>query len=140
MAYNQGPITAFILSLIGGILILITGIVGLAWFGAAGPYWGGFGGWMSGMMGGYHGFFGGGEYGFFAVLSLLGLVSGVLIIVGAIMLRSRPQDHLVWGVLILIFALVSFADMGGYLIGALLGIAGGALAISYRPGSSKTAA
>ena len=133
MTYSQGPVTSFVLSLIGGLFVLTTGIVGLVWFGAAGPYWEGFGGWMSGMMGGYHGFIGGGEYGFFSVLSLLGLVSGALMIAGAAMLRARPKDHLVWGVLILVFAVVSFVDMGGYFIGAVLGIAGGALAISYRP-------
>jgi nitrate/nitrite transporter NarK len=28
---------------------------------------------------------------------------------------------------------MSFVDMGGYIIGAVLGIIGGAFAISYRP-------
>lgn len=47
MATNQGPTTAYILSLVGGIIILAVGIVGLAWFGLNGPYWGGFGGFMT---------------------------------------------------------------------------------------------
>jgi CDP-diglyceride synthetase len=88
---------------------------------------------MGGMMSNSHGFTSGGEFEFFGVLSILGLLSGVIMIVGAVMLRMHPSDHLIWGAIILIFAVVSFADMGGYFIGAILGIVGGALAISLRP-------
>ena len=135
MATNQGPITAFALSLAGGIIIFVVGIVGLAWFGFGEPAWGGLGNWMSGMMNNYHGFGMGGEniYGFFGVLSFIGLFSGAVMITGAFMLRMHPQDHLTWGILILIFSIVSFAGMGGYFIGAVLGIIGGAFAIAYRP-------
>ncbi len=132
MESNQGILASYILSLLGGVIVLVTGLVGLAWFGSGGPAWGGFGGWMSSMMGGYHGFMGGGEFGLFSFASVLGLISGIVMIAGAIMVRSRPQDHLIWGVPILVFALVSFLDMGGYIVGGLLGIAGGALALSYR--------
>ncbi len=133
MESDHKPVVSFILSLIGGAIVLVVGVVGLVWFGAGGPNWTGLGGWMSGMMSGYHNFMGGGEFGLFSVISVLGLISGIIIIVGAVMLRARPEDHLIWGTLILIFALVSLADMGGYFIGALLGIIGGAFAISYRP-------
>ncbi len=88
---------------------------------------------MTTMMNRTHNFMGGGQYGFFSVLSILGLFAGMIIIMGAVMLRMRPQDHLTWGILIIVFALVSFVDMGGYFIGAILGIIGGALAISYLP-------
>jgi hypothetical protein len=133
MESTQTPITSYILSLIGGAIILFTGIVGLFWFGAGGPGLSGFGGWMSGMMSGSHGFMGGGEFGLFSVISILGIVAGAIIVVGAVMLRARPMDHLTWGALILVFSIVSIADMGGYGIGAVVGIAGGALAMSYRP-------
>jgi len=119
-------------SLAGGVIVLVVGIVGLLWFGAGGPSWTGFGGWMSGMMQGYHGFSGGGQFCFFSVISILGLISGAVMIASAMMFRNRPQDHIIWGVLVLVFALVSLADMGGYFIGAILGIVGGALALSYR--------
>ena len=89
---------------------------------------------MGGMMGD-HGFFGGyaGSYTLFGVLSAVSLISGIIVLAGAVMLRARPQEHIAWGVVILVFSIVSFAGMGGYFIGALLGIAGGALALSYRP-------
>jgi hypothetical protein len=85
------------------------------------------------MMGTTHVFTGGGEFGFFGVLSILGLFSGVIMIVTAVMLWMHPSDHFIWGTIFLIFAFVSFADMGGYLVGAILCIVGGALAISFRP-------
>ncbi len=133
---SQGQITSSILSLIGGIIVLLTAFIGLFWFALGGPAWGGFGGWMSGMMSGYHGWMSGavgyGLYGLFSIVSVIGLISGIIMIFGAAMLRAKPQEHVTWGVLIIIFAVVSLVDMGGYFIGALLGIAGGAMALSYR--------
>jgi hypothetical protein len=138
MATSQGPTIAYALSLAGGVIILLVSAVGLAWFALGGPYWGGYGGWMGGMMG-YHGFFGGyaGSYGFFGVLSAVGLISGIIIVTGAVMLRARPQEHTAWGVVILVFSIVSFVGMGGYFVGALLGIAGGAFALSYHPRTER---
>ena len=139
MESNQGLKAAFALSFIGGIIVFVTGIVGLVWFGSGGPGWMGFGSWMGRMMQGYHGFGGGGQYGFFSVVSILGLISGVAILTGAIMLRSRPQDSIIWGVLVLVFAIVSIADMGGYFVGAILGIVGGALALGHHAPAAQQA-
>jgi len=49
------------------------------------------------------------------------------------MLQSRPDQVQTWGVLILVFAVVSFFSMGGFLIGAILGIVAGILALTWRP-------
>lgn len=56
MSTNASSVTAYILSLIGGVIVLLSGVIGLAWFGSSGPSWGGFGGFMGRMMNGYHGF------------------------------------------------------------------------------------
>jgi hypothetical protein len=64
--------------------------------------------------------------------SAIGLVSG-LVLVGGLMLQSRPDQVQTWGVLILVFAVVSFFSMGGFLIGAILGIVAGILALTWRP-------
>jgi hypothetical protein len=135
METSQGPRLSYILSLIGGLIVLLYGFMSLVMFALYGPYWSGIGGWMSGMMGGYHDFMGiyGGSYDFFAVLSIIGLVCGILIIVGAAMLRAHPQEHAMWGTVIIVFSAISFVGMGGFFIGAVLGIIGGAFAISYRP-------
>jgi bacteriorhodopsin len=60
----------------------------------------------------------------------LGLIMGALVIVFALHMRSKPADRKTYGVLILVFSLVSFIGMGGFLIGAILGFVGGVLAIA----------
>jgi hypothetical protein len=135
MGANQVSIPVFILSLIGGLIVLLYSLFSLVTFGIYGPYWNGIGGWMDGMIGGFHDFMGiyGGSYEFFAVLTIIGLVCGILIVAGAAMLRARPQEHGMWGTVIIVFSAISFVGMGGFFIGAVLGIVGGALAIAYRP-------
>jgi uncharacterized protein involved in cysteine biosynthesis len=140
METSYGPTTSYILSLIGGLIVLLYGLMSLVMFGLYGPYWNDIGDWMGGMMGGYHDFMGfyGGAYEFFTVLTIIGLVCGILIVVGAVMLRANPQDHAMWGTVIIIFSAISFVGMGGFFIGAVLGIIGGAFAISYRPRTAGT--
>jgi hypothetical protein len=91
------------------------------------------------MMDGYesmmHGF--GVPLGYMSVLSIIGLIAGILVLIGAVMLNARPEDHVTWGAIILAFSVISLLGMGGFYVGALLGIAGGALALSRRP-ATKT--
>ena|SRR3989304_3568495 len=119
---------ALALSLIGGILMLIGGIVPLIAF-LSGGYGYGYG--YGGMMGGFGGMMGG-----WGGLWFIGLIAGIVVIICALMLNAQPAEHTTWGTLILVFSIVSFFGMGGFLIGALLGIAGGALALSWRPRSA----
>src|SRR3990170_1390428 len=87
-------VTAFVLSLIGGILMLING-------------------GMSFMMLTFYG----ADFGF-----MWGTI-------GALMLNYRPAERRSWGIVILIFSVISFLGMGGFFIGAILGVIGGALAL-----------
>src|SRR4030042_5798642 len=132
MEKQARPVTAFILSLIGGSITLIGGVIGSIWYLFGGPFYGGFWG---GMMGGWHGMMGGFglPYGYMAGFSLVGLVSGIIMIIGAVMLNIRPTDHASWGIIILVFSIISFVGMGGFFIGAILGLIGGAFAINWRP-------
>ncbi len=136
---NRAYTVPFVLSLIGGILVLLFSLIYSVWFSVAAPNWGGFGGWMGGMMGNYHGFMGGygSSYGFMTGISIVGLVSGIIVIISAVLLRAHPSDHLIWGTLIVVFSAISFLGMGGFFIGAILGIIGGALALSYKPATAK---
>ena len=120
--------TAFILSLIGGLIIVVGGLMSLLFYSYGWPYYGGMMGGWGGMMGGY-GYFGGSTIAF----SIIGIVSGIIVAIGAVMLNARPAEHTAWGAIIIIFSIISFFGMGGFFIGAILGIAGGALALSYRP-------
>jgi len=128
---EERPTTAYILSLIGGIMILVGGLSTVAMMGM----------WQWGMMHGWSGRFGPAvidKWAFipttFTFLGLFGALCGIIVIVGAAMLNSRPEDHFRWGTLILIFSVLSiFGGMGGFLVGLILGVVGGALAISWKP-------
>lgn len=134
MGAQDKPTTAFVLSLIGGILMLVGGGVSSLWFMYGGLGMGGMMGGFGGMMGGYQGMMGslGAPFGFMGGLSLIGLVSGFLVIIGAIMLNVHPAEHTAWGTIILVFSIISFVGMGGFFIGAILGIMGGAFAVSWK--------
>ncbi len=129
---EEKPTTAFILSLIAGVLIVLGGAMGSIFMGIMG---GMYGGWR-GMMGGY-GMMGGPGWGFGMGFGVLGLIMGIVVIFGAIMLVSRPQEHKTWGIVILVFSILSvIGGMGGFGIGMFLGIIGGALAISWTPSTA----
>lgn len=131
MSSQSTHVTAFVLSLIGGVVIVLASVFDVISFFSS-PY--GFSGlWgMMGMMGGYYGFGYGYNTGLFFGLSVAALVSGIIVLVGAILMNIRPMERTAWGIVVLIFSLVSFLGGGGYFIGAILGIAGGAVALSYR--------
>ena len=121
--------TAFIISLIAGILIILGNLYTTMW-GIT-------------MMGGLGGMMGQQAYGAMGGTWILGLISGIIVLISAIMLNIRPGEAThgmracctMWGTMILIFSIVSLfgGSMGGFLIGAILGIVGGALALSSRP-------
>jgi len=64
---------------------------------------------------------------------LMSVVSGVAVIIGAVQLYSSPQQNQTWGIIILVFAVISLLGTGGFFIGALLGIIGGILALMWKP-------
>lgn len=125
---------AYWLSLAGGIIILLCGIVTSMWFLFGGSAWGDFGDMWSGMMGGYHGMMGsfGFPLGVMGGLSLVGLVSGIIVTISAVMLNMRPQEQRSWGWIIIIFSATSFLNMAGFALGAILGLVGGAFAVSSK--------
>lgn len=110
---RETPSVAFGLTLAGGIIILLAGVVVMV-VGAV----------LTFFIAGLGGIFG-----------LVGVVWGVLIIVCAVMLRSMPDQHVGLGVAIIIFSVLSwFGSFGGLVIGFLLALVGGILAIVWKPG------
>jgi ABC-type antimicrobial peptide transport system permease subunit len=77
---------------------------------------------------------GGLGYGF-GFIGILGLIFGVIVIISAFMLNSKPQEHATWDTLIVIFSPLSIfgSAMGGFGIGLILGLIGGILAITSKP-------
>ena len=127
---NAGKISiGFILSLIGGILIFVSSAISTVWFAfGSSPF--GYGDFW-GMMAGFHSMMGfNNDY--LLSFSVLGLVCGVIVVIGSFLLNLRPVEHVKWGATVLVFSAVSFVSMGGWFVGAALGIAGGALAIAWR--------
>jgi hypothetical protein len=128
---------AVVFSLVAGILIVLGSIYTM--MRGIGMMGGGY----SGMIGGLGGMMGWPAYGAMAGTWVLGLVSGIIVLISAIMLNIRPGQAThgmracctMWGTMILVFSIVSLfgVSMGGFLIGAILGIIGGALALSSRP-------
>ncbi len=126
MTQNEFPKTAYTVSLIAGALMIASSaimmIISLYLTVPARYYYGPM------MFGGY-----GGPFFMFGFMALFGLVSGIIVIISASMLR-KSTDYTVWGILIIVFSIFSFFGMGGFVVGAVLGIVGGALALSWKSG------
>ncbi|MGE5685361.1 MAG: hypothetical protein ACM3ZS_09505 [Nitrososphaerota archaeon] len=113
--------SAFGLSLAGGIIILFGTLVTLLFFANFHTSR------MDGMMGG--GMMGGGMMGggwFF----YLPLIAGILVILGAVLMKIIPKETTIWGIVVLVFSVIGFTGMGLSFIGAIIGIIGGVIAIS----------
>jgi hypothetical protein len=131
---NEEANAAFLLSLIGGVLILIGGLVVLG-LGISGAFGVGYTGSMMGSMTGYMM----GGFGTAAVLSVaiiaasvIGIASAAIVIYGAFLVKDKPTTRSTWGALILAFSFISLLSLGGFLVGAVLGILGGILAMVNR--------
>lgn len=124
----------YALSLVGGILIIFSSLlsmIGIIFFG-----W--YGGWMmggmmyGGHMGGWYAWpWWGNMMGFFIIFPTIGLISGILVTIGAMKLRTST-DTLAWGTVIIVFSIISFIGGGGFFFGAILGLIGGILAITLK--------
>ncbi|MCP8311305.1 MAG: DUF6114 domain-containing protein [Candidatus Methylarchaceae archaeon HK01M] len=136
MSTKEKPMLPFALSLTAGILILIGGTTGWIWMSGGLEHWGHmpFGmmdDWEHSWEDTMHGI--GFTDASFMVFSIIGLSSGILILLGSSMLYARPKEHVAWGIVIVIFSALSLFGMGGFILGAALGLAGGILAIIWRP-------
>lgn len=138
MSITERPVAAFVLSLIGGVFILLGAVImSMFAFGTLGVGMTGMTdmmGMMGGMMAGMYGGMGMGVMmGFSPVLAVVGFASGILVILGSLMVYSRPGESQLWGALILAFSLASFlGGMGGFLVGLILGVVGGTLALTWK--------
>lgn len=133
---EEKPTASFILSLTGGILILIVGLV-LVMVLAVAPQSGSGSNEISFRLAGLslasltasELWFGLGA----VYLLIFGVGFGSLVVFSAVMLYQRPKQHVIWSVLVLVFSLGSFFSTGGFIVGLVLGIIGGVLGIVWRP-------
>ena len=107
---------AFVASLVGGVLVAAGGLVM---------------GFMMLMMGGMMGMtMMGGAPMLSAAMPLWGLVTGLVMVIGAFRVRASERDAMPWGVAILVASALSLLAVGGFLIGAVLGVVGGGVAVA----------
>jgi hypothetical protein len=70
--------------------------------------------------------------GIVGVMGTFGLISGVIVLVSAVMLLANLGQRRTWGVLILVFSILSFIGLGGFIVGAILGMVGGILTLRWK--------
>lgn len=121
MSENEKPTKASTLPLIAGILILVNA----ALLGAAATWFP----WIIPTLPGSAD----NSSVPFASLTVIGLTLGVLVLLGAAMLQSKPANKKIWGILTIVFSIPSVIIGGGFLIGWLLGIIGGAKTLARKP-------
>jgi len=112
---EEKPTAAFVLSLIGGILVLLGGLL-----------WAAIGAFVAIFLGSV-----GALFGIFAIF-------GIIIIIGAIMMYSQPRSAKTWGIIVLILGVISLLGIVTTL-GGLLSLIGGILAIVWKPRAPEAA-
>ena len=106
------PVRAILLSLAGGLVVLASGVAGVyvPELAVFAP----------------------------AMLAAVGLISGTLILVGALGLWMVPRRHMQWGLIVVLSSVPSLLIGGGLLgvlfpIGFMLSLVGGILAVQWKP-------
>jgi hypothetical protein len=120
------PRTAYLLSLIGGILMLVFSLIYAIVLAALASLFAAVG-------------FGLGV-GIAVGLAVVALVFGVIVLVLAIRLKTNPGSAKTSGILIIVFSVISFVGGGGFYIGAILALIGGILAVVWHPPQPAQAA
>lgn len=110
------PTAGAVLAIIGGVFILLGGLAELA-----------LGAYLSSIS------FGIGA-GVLRLFGALGALLGILVLVFGVLVYSNPANHVVYGVLIIVFSIVSLTSFaGGFFIGFLLALIGGILTLVWKP-------
>jgi len=123
MSVGESRSAQFILSLAGGIIILLGGIVSLLWLIVGFPP-------SFDPLADLRNIVGEQEFRLFQIrYTVAGLSSGVAVILTSLMLKMRPRESKRWGIMIIALSAMSILGMGGFVFGMALGIIGGAIAI-----------
>ncbi len=121
----EKPTAAFVLSLIGGIFVLIEGII----IAAAVSF-------IAGSFAVVGFLF---AAGIAAAVGVVYLIFGVIMIYGAVMINSGEPGRVRTGsILVLIFAIISLVGLGGFFLGFLLGLIGAILGLTWKPSATAT--
>jgi hypothetical protein len=106
-----------VVSVIAGALVLITALSILLLF----PWFSAILNWLGlGFLIGYG-----------LILVMIGIVSGILMIIGGALIYL-PGKERAGAAIVFIFSLISLLALGGFLVGAILGIVGAALGFAKK--------
>lgn len=122
----EKPTAAFVLSLIGGILILIGGISS-AIIGAI----------CGAMISSLEPVVPAATFigGLIILSTIVGVIFGIIVIVGAVMInKATPSSVRNGSILVLVFSILSLIfSNGGFFLGFILGLIGGILGLVWKP-------
>src|SRR5712692_2230264 len=130
---TERPTTAFILSLIGGIITLILGLLSInSWFSLHSTVGGGFNYELFNFVNM--------TAGAAILLFVLGAICGISIIIGAVLQYSGEKSRVrVGSILVLVASIVGIpSTFFGLIIGGILSVVGAALGLTWKPKSSHT--
>ena len=82
---------------------------------------------------GYIGSLGALAAGFVGAIAVFGLICGSIVTMSAVLLRLKPSQRQTWGILVLVFSILSFFGFGGFIVGAVLGIVGAVMTLRWKP-------
>src|SRR5437879_5056378 len=134
MSAGTRIVAPFVLSLVGGVLILVGAIVSAMFAFGSPTTLGSMSGMMGGMSGGMSGTMIGLMMGAYPIFSIIGLVSGALVILGAVMLYNRPFEKDLWGAVVIdVSILGTVGGMGGFREVVVLSAVEGARDRSWNP-------
>jgi hypothetical protein len=112
MSKSDRPRTGFILSLVGGVIVLLFGVA-MAFFEAI----------VSSFI----------IRGTGALFGSYGMLCGIGMMIGGTMMNWRAKQHTTWGAIVVVFSFLSLGATGGLIAGFFLGLLGGVLGITWRP-------
>ncbi len=122
------PRTAYLLSLIGGILVLFLSIIIAILYIVIATAFSSFHISIAFGVGAVVS----------AALAAVAVLLGILILVFALRMKNHPETSQTAGVVVLVCALLSFIGGGGFYIGAILALVGGILAIIWKRPAATT--
>jgi hypothetical protein len=73
--------------------------------------------------------------GFVGLMGAFGLVTGAIVLISSVMLLTNYTQRRTWSILILVFSFLSLVGLGGFIVGAILGIVGGVMVLRWKPPS-----
>ncbi|MEM3737243.1 MAG: DUF6114 domain-containing protein [Candidatus Bathyarchaeia archaeon] len=71
------------------------------------------------------------------MLMAAGAMFGVIVLLGASMLYRNPSQKRLWGIVISVFSTLSIVVGGGVIVGFVLGVVGGFLALTWKPNLAR---